>query len=731
MADFGQVQLPNPQVGLQNYLQYPIIQAQIAGEQAKTEAAQLANTYTRALQPAQIQVGVDSLRGFSDPGNGTPSTASDTGQGTLAGYVGGQAPASAPAGGQPPSGSMLTGATPRSADSAAQQLVGRTAAQMGVNPDWAMRVQHAESGTYPNSMAAISPAKARGTMQLMPGTAQDLGVNPDDPAQNVRGGVTYLAQMKQKFGDPVLATAAYNAGPARVDAFLSGQRSLPPETVNYVGKVFGNGDGMSLINASLSGAHGHPIGGVMPAGVSPAPTDPSQRPGAGVGLEPVQNDPAARNAVRQLVMMGRYYMSMPEGKGARAAAAIQGQLDNIAGPGGIVDPNTGNVYRVPGSFATRYAAANATEAGKNGPAAALHVQNTQTDLNRTLQMPMQVAPGHQVITPAAVGVGAPVTPPGVTPSGVAPPSSGIPSGGVQIPPPAAVQAPLPGQAPPMPPGNAPGPVPVAPPQAAGRPGVYTAPPVPPEQIAAAKDAELMTAGQEPIIRQAAESQSALNRIAQARAAMQQASEAGLPPGRFAGALAQTAAAAKSLGINLEPFGVKPGAVPNEQVAREALIQINGEILKRMFPQRITNADVAQFGSNLANYGMDPAALEPILGAAQQAAQYDVTKAHHLLDYKTANHGSLIGWDGAFYRQHGFGPDLFDAVRSGTVPGANGANGAKPGAATPAQAPQPAASGQPAVAPPSVAVDHLRQNPALAAAFDQKYGPGSAARVLGR
>lgn len=106
------------------------------------------------------------------------------------------------------------------------------AARNGLDPELVLSVMRTESSNNPN---AVSPKGARGPMQLMPGTAKELGVNIDDPADNIRGGIRYLKQQFDTFGTPELALAAYNAGPGAVRK----HGGVPPyaETQDYVRKI--------------------------------------------------------------------------------------------------------------------------------------------------------------------------------------------------------------------------------------------------------------------------------------------------------------------------------------------------------------------------------------------------------------------------------------------------------------------------------------------------------------
>ena len=117
------------------------------------------------------------------------------------------------------------------------EIVARFASEYGLPEALVHSVIAAESAYDPN---AVSSKGAVGLMQLMPGTARDLAVTDrNDPSQNVRGGATYLRQLLDRYRESpdslVLALAAYNAGPGRVDKY----DGLPPfnETRLFVRRV--------------------------------------------------------------------------------------------------------------------------------------------------------------------------------------------------------------------------------------------------------------------------------------------------------------------------------------------------------------------------------------------------------------------------------------------------------------------------------------------------------------
>jgi membrane-bound lytic murein transglycosylase MltF len=104
----------------------------------------------------------------------------------------------------------------------------------GIDPDFLNSVIHHESGFNPH---AVSKKGAKGLMQLMPDTADKLGVRDSfDPGQNIQGGAAYLRQLLELYhGDAQKALAAYNAGPHRVQQY----KGVPPytETRAYVAGI--------------------------------------------------------------------------------------------------------------------------------------------------------------------------------------------------------------------------------------------------------------------------------------------------------------------------------------------------------------------------------------------------------------------------------------------------------------------------------------------------------------
>ena len=113
-------------------------------------------------------------------------------------------------------------------------MLSRAGTAHNIDEDLLASLVRAESG---GQVRAVSRTGARGLMQLMPKTANELGVTDSfRPDENIAGGSAYLDQLLTRYHDNVaLALAAYNAGPAAVDRY----HGIPPyrETKAYVARV--------------------------------------------------------------------------------------------------------------------------------------------------------------------------------------------------------------------------------------------------------------------------------------------------------------------------------------------------------------------------------------------------------------------------------------------------------------------------------------------------------------
>ncbi|WP_297494711.1 lytic transglycosylase domain-containing protein [Acidocella sp.] len=123
-------------------------------------------------------------------------------------------------------------------------LIEEASKKFGIPDIWIRAVMRMESGgqTMLGGVPITSPAGAMGLMQLMPDTYAEmqarygLGADPYNPHDNILAGAAYLREMYVRYGYPDLF-AAYNAGPARFDAFLYRGAPFPEETTAYLDRL--------------------------------------------------------------------------------------------------------------------------------------------------------------------------------------------------------------------------------------------------------------------------------------------------------------------------------------------------------------------------------------------------------------------------------------------------------------------------------------------------------------
>lgn len=162
-----------------------------------------------------------------------------------------------------------------------QRIVETVARQQGFAPPLVLAVARAESRF---NTGALSPKGAYGLMQLLPSTAASYSVDICDPADNVKGGITFLRDLHRKFPNPIYMLAAYNAGEVAVLKY----KGVPPysETVGYVANVIND-----FYQWPSAGSEA-----VMPAGAAAPDLAGVQQAAAGAADQ--RNDPISRSNSR-------------------------------------------------------------------------------------------------------------------------------------------------------------------------------------------------------------------------------------------------------------------------------------------------------------------------------------------------------------------------------------------------------------------------------------------------
>lgn len=194
-------------------------------------------TAPAAIQPVQEAMSSKPIAAPAPAGEKIPALAEPRADRTVAqtGFYTTPWPASPDF--QMPNVQVQTNACDAMADGEISALVKSASTKNQVDPSLLRAVMVQESAFRPCS---VSTAGAMGLMQIMPETADDLGLaDPFDPAANVDAGARYLKQMLDRYhGNTALALAAYNAGPGRTDK----ANGIPQisETIGYVSRILGN-----------------------------------------------------------------------------------------------------------------------------------------------------------------------------------------------------------------------------------------------------------------------------------------------------------------------------------------------------------------------------------------------------------------------------------------------------------------------------------------------------------
>lgn len=179
-------------------------------------------------------------------------------------------------------------------------LVDKYAAKYGIPLHIARNLVRFESG---GRQDAVSPSGARGVMQLTPATAKALGVDINDPEQNIEGGMRYLRLQFDRFGRWDLALAAYHAGPAAVIKY----NGVPPKSQAHVRRILGSTSAVAsrggVPRPHLDRGFSWPVEGPVMRGFG----SNGRRYHAGVDISAPQGTPIRAARAGKVALSGWYY----------------------------------------------------------------------------------------------------------------------------------------------------------------------------------------------------------------------------------------------------------------------------------------------------------------------------------------------------------------------------------------------------------------------------------------
>src|SRR6516164_6308149 len=215
------------------------------------------------------------------------------------------------------------------------QMVESAAAENGLPFEFFARVIWQESRFRPDTVGPLTRTgqRAQGIAQFMPMTAAErLLHDPFDPVQALPKSAEFLRELRAQFGNLGLAAAAYNAGPQRVQDWLSGKRTLPSETLAYVRSVTGHSaEEWKRPDArtwQVSIASDTPCVGTTKLAAKPAPAAPST-PSAAWAVWAVQliGDRLESNALSRYAQLRKKHQAI---LGGREPLVVRTTMGNAA-----------------------------------------------------------------------------------------------------------------------------------------------------------------------------------------------------------------------------------------------------------------------------------------------------------------------------------------------------------------------------------------------------------------